>query len=92
MVFIDALPIEMRGASIVSFIMFSILAIAIWCFYQRITKLEGVVMERTNEISRLTETLDNLDEKIGWIREDIKSYNSSVDKSMSEIRKNMYGK
>jgi len=95
------IPIEMRGISIISAIMFTFGAIIIWCFYHRVSKLEDIVMDRCSEIDRLGEMTENLEdlvesikadnrEMIGWVRDDNKMNYTQIEKSLAEIRTKMY--
>jgi len=94
-------PIEMRGISIISAIIFSFGSIVIWCFYHRVSRLEEIVMDRSNEIDRLGEMTENLEElvesikadnqrMIEWIRDDNKTTYGRIEKSLAEIRTKMY--
>lgn len=101
MLFLGALPIEMRSMSVISFVLFSVGIIALGLFYQRVLALEAIVMKRTTEIERLAEMIENIEETlksfkddnrqtIEWVREDIRSYTSRVEKSLAEVRGRMY--
>ncbi|MCD6163462.1 MAG: hypothetical protein J7K40_13760 [candidate division Zixibacteria bacterium] len=91
----------MRGISIISAIIFSFGSIVIWCFHHRVSKLEEIVMDRCNEIDRLGEMTENLEElvesikadnqrMIEWIRDDNKTTYGRIEKSLAEIRTKMY--
>jgi len=91
----------MRGASIVSFIMICMLAIIVRCFYNRVSKLEEVVADRSVDIARLEDAIKTLKDAIDslkndnqqlleWVRSDIKECTVRIDKSMAEIRRNIH--
>jgi hypothetical protein len=95
------IPIEMRGLSIISAIMFTFGAIIIWFFYARVSKLEDVVMDKCSEIDRLGEMTENLEalvddikannrQMIEWVRDDNKTTYNRIEKSLGEIRTKMY--
>jgi hypothetical protein len=101
MPFLEALPIEMRSMSVISFILFSVVVVALGLFYQKIMSLETVVMKRSTEIERLAEMIGNIEDTlkslkddnrqhIDWVREDIKGYTNRVERSLAEIRGQIY--
>lgn len=101
MTFLEAIPIEMRAMSVISFILFSVCTVVLWMFYQKVTSLEEIVMQRSTEIERLAEMMENIEETlkslkddnrqhIDWVREDIKGYSNRVERSLAEIRGQIY--
>jgi len=99
--FIEALPIEMRGASIVSFIMICMLVISLRCFYNRVTRLENIVADRSVDIARLEDAIKTLKDAIDslksdnqqlleWVRSDVKECTVRIDKAMAEIKRNIH--
>ena len=101
MVFLEALPIEMRAMSVISFILFSVGIVALCLVYQRVTALETVVMKRSTEIERLAEMIENIEDTlkslkednrqhISWVREDIKEYTKRIEESLAEVRGQIY--
>jgi len=101
MSFLEAVPVEMRAMSVISFVLFSVGAVVVYVFYQKLMALECVVTKRSTEIERLTEMIENVEETlkslkddnrqhIEWVREDIRGYTNRVEKSLAEVRGKMY--
>lgn len=95
------IPIEMRGISVISAIMFAFGSVIICCFYSRVSRLEDILMERCTEIDRLGEMTENLEnlvdaikadnrQLIEWVRDDNKVNYNRIEKSLAEIRTKMY--
>lgn len=101
MSFLEVVPIEMRAMSVISAILFAVGVVALGLFYQKIMSLEAIVMKRSTEIERLAEMIENIEETlkslkddnrltIEWVREDIRGYTDRVEKSLAEIRGQIY--
>lgn len=93
----ESIPVEMRGISVISLVLFSFGSIITVFFYKRISRLEEVVTKRCTDIERLNEMTENLEDlmksvkvdnqqMIEWVREDIRTNGDRIEASLSELR------
>ena len=92
----------MRAMSVLSAILFCFGGIAGWYLHGRLATLEKTVTDRSKDITRLTEMCGNTEKAvesikednrkmIGWIRDDNNANSSRIEKSLAEIRAQLYG-
>lgn len=99
---LEWIPIELRAMSVLSAILFGFGGIVGWYLHERLTSLEKIVTDKSIDIERLSEMCMNTEKAvesikddnrkmIGWIRDDNKANSSRIEKSLSEIRSQLYG-
>lgn len=93
---LENLPYEMRLPSIISIIMFSFGGIIITYLHTRLARVEKIVMDTCVDVERIEELIINSEknnrEMMEWIRTDNQATWNRVEKSLAEIRKQLYNR
>ena len=98
---LEWIPIELHPMSVLSAILFFFGGTVVWYMHERITTLEKTVTERSIDIEKLTEMCANNEKlvesikednrkMITWVREDNAKGLSRIEKSLAEIRNQLY--
>jgi len=93
---LENLPYEMRLPSIISIIIFSFGGVIITYLHTRLARVEKIVMDTCIDVERIGELIEasekNSREMMEWIRTDNQATWSRVEKSLAEIRTQLYNK